>query len=177
MNSLETTMTGKIPGPAVLALLLSACAGATVAPRDPAPHSITIPVAARMTLDEFAGLAWLEGTWRGEGVGQPPFWERYRFLNDSTIAIESFTDSTLAGPPETGEVRLRDGLVTTGSGGALWVVTRRDGDAWRFEPVAGARNTFTWRRDADDAWTAVLSWPAAGDAHSRDRVYHLRRWP
>ena len=159
-------------------LLLPACAArpAASAPA-PAASPAALPRALSLSLDDFGALRWLEGTWRGVGVGESAFFERYRFLNDSTIAIESFTDSTLVGTPETGEVRWRDGLVTTGSGGALWVVTRRDGDAWRFEPVAGARNTFTWRRDSDDAWTAVLSWPATGDVPARDRVYHLRRWP
>lgn len=156
-------------------IAIPACARSAAAPAGPAPGDTTMPIAARVPLEDFARLTWLEGTWRGEGVGQPAFWERYRFLNDSTIRIESFTDSTLAGPPETGEVRWRDGMVTVGSSGALWVLTRRDRSFLHFDPVAGARNSFTWRRDSDDAWTAVLSWPAAGDAPARDRVYHLRR--
>lgn len=158
-------------------IAIPACAGASAAPAVAEPSATAMPIAARVQLPDFARLAWLEGTWRGEGVGQPAFWERYRVLDDSTIRIESFTDSTLAGPPETGELRWRDGMVTIASGGALWVLTRRDRSSLRFEPVAGARNSFTWRRAADDAWTAVLSWPAVGATPARDRVYHLRRLP
>lgn len=155
---------------------LSGCAGAAT-PSAPAPAGSAIPLAVHMPREDFARLAWLEGTWRGEGVGEPPFWERYRFVNDTTVRIESFTDSALAHPPETGEIRWRDGMVTIGSGGSLWVVTRWDRSTLRFEPVAGARNDFMWRRDSDDAWTAVLSWPAVGATPARERVYHLRRWP
>lgn len=166
---------------------LGACAGARTptwrpaptqaSPTQSAPTQAAMPVAARMPLADFALLAWLEGTWRGEGVDQPAFYERYGFVDDSTMRVESFPDSTLAAEPERGEVRWRDGLVTTGSGGALWIVTEYDDAMIRFESVAGARNSFVWRRDSDDAWTAVLSWPAAGQLPARERVYHLRCMP
>lgn len=155
---------------------LAACAGAAPV-EPPAPTRAAMPVGIRMPLADFGRLAWLAGTWRGDGADQPPFWERYAFVDDSTMRVESFADSLLAGEPERAELRWRDGLVTTGSGSAVWVVIEYDDRMIRFEPVAGANNAFVWRRDSDDAWTALLSWPAAGQIPARERVYHLRRWP
>lgn len=160
-------------------VLLVACAPARSEPVAPVPveEEGGIAIAARMSLTGFQRLRWLEGTWRGSGVDAAPFWERYAFVNDSTIRLESFGDSALTGEPEVGTIRWRDGRVTTGSGGALWVVTAFDETTLRFDPVAGARNWFVWSRDAhdDDAWTAVLSWPASGTVPARERIYTLRR--
>ena len=42
------------------------------------------PKAAFRTAD-FSKLKWLEGTWQGSSPGESTFYERYQFLNDSTI--------------------------------------------------------------------------------------------
>ena len=169
-------MTGKRSALALgMALALSACAGRE-APPEPTPTAV--PVGVHVTHAAFGRLAWLEGRWRGEGIDQPPFYERYELVNDSTMSVATYTDSTFTTiDGEPGEVRWRDGLVTTGTGGALYVATEYDDGMIRFDPVAGARNSFVWRRVSDDAWTAVLSWPVPGETARRERVYHLRRWP
>lgn len=179
-----TSDTTRLTALAAGALLLCAC-GPTPRTARPAPAPEPgLAIAAPMTRDDFADLRWLEGTWRGAGSDPAAFWERYTFPDDSTIRVESWGDSTLAGEPETATVRLRDGRVTTGSGGALWIVTAFDERGVRFDPVAGARNSFVWTRgeDADgdghtDEWTAVLSWPATASAPARERTYTLRRRP
>src|ERR1700755_1314463 len=47
---------------------------------------------ARIGAAELAKLRWIEGAWRGTGDVEKPFYERYRFENDSTLAVESFPD-------------------------------------------------------------------------------------
>ena len=44
-----------------------------------------------------------------------------------------------------------------------------------FVPVAGARNTFTWRYDSPDRWTALLHWPASDTRPARDATYTMVR--
>ena len=84
---------------------VSACSAET--PSRGAPATLEAAVAAPVTpppaaqsasisREAFAGLRWIAGSWRGSGDGQAPFYERYRFEDDSTLVVETFTDSTLA---------------------------------------------------------------------------------
>ncbi|HET7457295.1 MAG TPA: hypothetical protein VFJ74_06550 [Gemmatimonadaceae bacterium] len=136
-----------------------------------------------LTPADLAHLRWIEGTWRGSGSGQAPFYERYRFADDSTLVVESFADSTLGRVTDVTRFELRGGtLASTPNepkpGAARWVASRFAADsAVTFAPLARARNSFTWRRDSADAWTATLEWPATpGAAEARRRVYEMRRW-
>jgi hypothetical protein len=54
-------------------------------------------------------LRWIEGTWRGSGVDQAPFFERYRFENESTLAVDSFSDEKLDKIEDTRRFELKDG--------------------------------------------------------------------
>ena len=118
----------------------------------------TTPFAA----SDFAKLKWLEGTWRGSAVGQEPFFERYRFVNDSTIEISYYRDSTLTRESGTGRVYLTVGRIyhTTGSG--RWGATRVDSSGIYFIPQVNARNTFAWAYQSADTWTATLRSGATG---------------
>ena len=129
---------------------------------------------ARITIDDFRKLRWIEGSWRGSGVNQPPFYERYRFVDDSTLVVDTFPDSTLATVGESTRFELRGG--TLGNAGTVrWVASRLDDRAVDFTPVAGAQNTFTWRFEAPDRWTALLSWPANDTRPARDVTYNMDR--
>lgn len=138
-----------------------------------------------LTDRDLAHLRWIEGTWRGSGAEQPPFYERYRFADDSTLVVESFADSTLGAVTDVTRFELRGGRLTSVPGArptgstpvARWVATGFTADtAVTFTPLANARNSFTWRRDSPDAWTAILDWPATADKPARRRVYDMRRW-
>ena len=76
---------------------------------------------------------------------------------------------------ETARYELRGGRFGN-SGAARWVAVAIDGRSASFAPVAGARNSFTWRREGRDAWVADLQWPAAGAQPARARTYRLTRW-
>lgn len=137
----------------------------------------------RMTRADLAHLRWIVGTWRGSGTDQAPFYERYRFADDSTLLVESFADSTLGRVTDVTRFELRRGqLASTPNdprpNASRWAASsiERDGSV-TFVPLARARNRFTWRRDSPDAWTAILDWPATpGGAEARRRVYDMRRW-
>ncbi|MFN2502099.1 MAG: hypothetical protein ABR530_08815, partial [Pyrinomonadaceae bacterium] len=42
--------------------------------------------ASRLTAADVAKLKWIIGDWRGSGENQKPFFERYRFENENTLA-------------------------------------------------------------------------------------------
>ena len=131
---------------------------------------------AQVTPGQFASLRWIEGTWRGSGIEQPTFYERYTFVDDSTIRAESSPDSTFPDPDEAGAIELRAGRVTTGDSTMLWAVSSIDARSVRFDPVRGARNTFVWDSESDSAWRATLTWTDRdGEAH--ERIYRMRRMP
>ena len=163
---------------AALAALLGA-ASLTAPPSpalaQPVAKDAAAPAPARVTRADLARLRWIAGSWRGTGDGQAPFYERYRFVDDSTLLVDSFADSTLARVTETARYELRGGRLGN-TGDVRWVAVAIDGQSVSFAPVARARNGFTWRRDAADAWTAVLRWPAAGGQPERTRTYTLTRW-
>jgi hypothetical protein len=154
-------------------LALAACAlAACPPPLYPPPAA---PQAGRITVADFRKLRWIEGSWRGSGVGQAPFYERYRFVDDSTLVVDAFPDSTLATVSESTRFELRGGTLANASATTRWVASRLDDRAVDFVPVVGVRNTFTWRFESPDRWTALLHWPASDTRPARDATYHMVR--
>ena len=159
------------------ALVLSACARDTGADTGGAQASSGAPVAnataaVRVTVDEFRQLRWLEGRWRGaEGAGAP-FFESYRFVDDSTIQQFTWTDSTFSAASDTGLIRLRGDTVTSGLPVPRYVATALSADSVHFAALPGATNDFTWRSVGHGHWTARLIWDSAGV--KRERIYDMR---
>jgi hypothetical protein len=113
-------------------------------------------------VSDFAKLKWLEGTWRGSAPGQDPFYERYRFVNDSTMEISYYKDSTLTRETGTGRVYLTVGRIYHTAGPGRWGATRVDASGIYFIPQVNARNTFAWAYQTPDTWTATLRSGASG---------------
>ena len=140
------------------------------------------PTAARLTKGDLARLRWIVGDWRGTGVdgtAQAPFYERYRFANDSTLLVESFDDSTWRAPNETTRYELRAGRFGNASTGASWVAVGVDSLGVDFAPVARARNTFRWGRAAGAGrrpaqWRATIAWTETNGARQQ-RHYRMER--
>ena len=129
--------------------------------------------AKNFTTADIAKLRWIEGTWRGSGVDQKPFFERYRFENDSTLAVDSFPDEKLEKVEDTSRFELKDGRF----GNPSYVASSIDDNGINFEPVANAKNSFRWERVSANAWKATLKWPAQADKPARERVYNMERIP
>ncbi|HEX7770991.1 MAG TPA: hypothetical protein VF435_01145 [Pyrinomonadaceae bacterium] len=129
------------------------------------------PAATNLSTADISKLRWIEGTWRGSGVDQAPFFERYRFENASTLAVDSFPDEKLDKVEETSRFELRDGRFGNGN----YVASSIDDKGIDFEPVANAKNSFRWERVSDNAWKATLKWPAEGNKPARERVYNMER--
>ncbi len=153
----------------LLALTLACCACRRDAPAAPGN-----PTPADITLERFQELRWLQGNWRGADNGNPPFFESYVFLDDSTIRSFTYTDSSFAAANDSGLIRWNGGVARTGGGGASWVATRFDSAGVFFEPEHGASNGFEWVAVDHDTWTATLVWPGTGD-QPRSKAYRMTR--
>jgi hypothetical protein len=121
-------------------------------------------------------LRWIEGSWRGTGDIDKPFYERYKFENDTTLVVESFPDERFETANDIGRFELKDGHFGSSSNGAGSVASSLDDNSITFEPTGKARNSYRWQRESADSWKAVLNWKEA-DGTPKERVYKMERWP
>jgi hypothetical protein len=103
---------------------------------------------------------------------EAPFYERYHFEDDSTL-VENGLDSTLAVEQDTSRFELRNGRF----GNPRWQATALTADSVVFVGSADPTRTFRWRREGQDAWTAVIGIPARAGRPAGQRIYHMERWP
>jgi hypothetical protein len=108
--------------------------------------------------ESFRHLRFVEGRWRGTMPDGKPFFEEYRFLNDTTILKLDFPDSTFAKASDSSRVELRDSTVANESTSSRYVATRLDSLGADFAPHFGATNTFTWARESPTKWIATIRW-------------------
>ena len=97
------------------------------------------PKPTTLTTADLQKLRWIEGSWRGTGVNQPAFFERYRFENDSTLVVDHFADETLAKVTETSRYELKNGEFRDDG----YVATSLDDGSISFEPLRAGSNSFT----------------------------------
>lgn len=133
--------------------------------------------AKKFSTADLQKLNWIEGTWRGTGDNQKPFFERYRFENDSTLAVDSFPDEKLATVEDTTRFELKDGVLGGGGNDSRWVATVIDDKGVTFDPVSKAKNSFRWEQQTKDLWIATLKWPAADGKPAQERIYKMERFP
>lgn len=147
---------------AVLLLGVPASAGMLAAQRQAAPA----------TLAQFRELDWLSGRWRGSGGAYPAFFEEYRLINDSTILMRGFADSTFRAATDSSWIELRKGIVSKRGERAPSVAIELSTGRVRFAREGSERGGFTWTRVSPDQWTATLHPVTPGGAET---VYVMRR--
>ncbi len=143
----------------------------------PAPATRPTPAPKRISVDELTKLRWIEGTWRGTGVDQPPFFERYHFESPTTLLVETLADEKVDKVTETSRFELKDGEFGNNENGSRSVATALDDNSITFDPVFKARNTFRFQKESPDSWKAILTWPASDKAPAGQRIYNMVRWP
>jgi hypothetical protein len=131
------------------------------------------PAGGQYSLQDFGRLRWIEGNWRGQLPDRTYFYERYHFLNDSTIAMHSFADSTFMRATDSAAVTLRGGTVTDAGTSAQWVATRLDSSGVDFTPVQARYGPFSWASESPNRWTATLR--SADPAKPQTTVYRMER--
>jgi hypothetical protein len=131
----------------------------------------------KFSVSDLEKLRWIEGTWRGTGDVEKPFFERYRFESPTILAVDNFTDETLTKVEETTRFELKDGQFGNGGEDSRWAASSIDYMGVNFLPIAKARNSFRWQRESDNTWTAIITWQPAEGKPGRQRVYKMERWP
>ena len=152
----------------------------TISADTPLTQATPTPVPAtpaKLTAEDLKKLRWIEGTWRGTGVNQPAFFERYRWENDTTLAVDSFENEKLEKVTDTTRFELKDGEFGGGSEGARYVATALDDKSITFGPVIKARNDFVWKYESKDAWTAIIKPLPRPDRPVKDIIYNMERLP
>jgi hypothetical protein len=124
---------------------------------------------------DLAKLRWIEGSWRGTGDGQSPFYERYKFENDSTLVVEGLADETLSKVNDVSRFELKNGHFGSGTADSGSVATALDDNSITFAPL-GKGNFFRFQRESDNSWKAILNWTDKTGA-PKERIYHMERWP
>jgi hypothetical protein len=139
---------------------------------------VALPLAAqqqtapRVTLAQFQELRWLAGAWRGSGGAYPAFFEEYRVLNDSTIVMRSFPDSTFTRASDSSSIVWRNGIVFNRSARSTSVAIELSGTSVHFVREGATRGGFTFSRQSADQWTATLHASTPGGSET---VYVMRR--
>ena len=155
--------------------LLVIVVGCSTAPSASSSQSQVSPAPApspmNITTNDLKKLRWIEGTWRGTGVTQPPFFERYRFENDSTLVMEELADESLSKVNSTTRYELKDGRFGTDRA----VATALDDTSVTFSPLIAGRNSFRWQSESRDSWKAILTLPATASAPAKETIYILER--
>lgn len=129
-----------------------------------------------ITAADLAKLRWIEGSWRGTGVEQAPFYERYKFENDSTLVVETLADETLSKVTEVDRFELKDGHFGKSANDSGSVATALDDNSITFAPLGKSRNSFRFQRESPNSWKAILNWTDQTGA-AKERIYIMERLP
>jgi len=127
---------------------------------------------ASVTRPQFQQLRWLVGVWRGSGGAYPAFFEEYRLINDSTIRMRAFADSTLSVVSDSSTIAWREGAVESRSARSVYDAIEVTPTSIRFARQGAERGGHTFTRVSTDEWTATLD-PATPDG--QPTVYVMRR--
>jgi hypothetical protein len=154
---------------------MSLAASALLAPARRGVAQITTRGQPRtpLAVADFGKLRWLEGTWAGTSDGGRDFFERLRFIDDTTADITYYSDSTFAHETGTGRLYLSVGHIYHTMGPSRWGVTNVEDGGVYFVPQSNTQASLLWHRQSKDDWTATMRVGFVG----RDRVtvYHMRR--
>lgn len=126
-----------------------------------------------VTSEQFEQLQWIVGTWRGSGGNVASFFEEYRVVDDSTIGMRSFSDSTLAVVSDSSTIELRDGAVRShGADGSYYNGTEFTPSSIRFVRPGATSGGHTFSLVSDGEWTATLE---PSEPQGEATVYTMRR--
>lgn len=143
-----------------IVLVVCACARNGDSHR-PANDSAAHLATSRHSLADFQALRYLDGDWRGSGYEGGPFYETYRFVNDSTIEMTAWADSTRTKAREQSQYHLRDGVIGTNKGARL---VRADSTGHHFQAASYA---WTFTPVSPDRWTARVG---PSTVYTMDRI-------
>lgn len=130
------------------------------------------PAAVTASLDQFRQLQWIGGRWLGSGGAYPAFYEEYQVVDDSTVQMRAFSDSTFSTATDSSWIELRNGGIRSRSGNSESIVVGLSADSVRFARPGSASGGHTFTRVSADEWKATLHPRSAG---AQPTIYVMRR--
>ena len=119
-------------------------------------------------------IKWIEGNWAGLYEGKP-FYEIYRFTNDTTLEITSYEwngkDSTNSSKTF---LRWYEGAYYLGDS-LNWKATQISSSHIKMIPHRKAANEILWKHIDRDAWDAVLTSKRGETLYNMKRVRHFSK--
>ena len=137
-------------------LALAACTAAEKTDGDQSAAVTAQSTLASVTLQEFQQLRWIEGVWRGSGGNYPSFFEEYRVLDDSTIRMRAFSDSTRATVTDSSTIEWRNGSVRSRSERSSYDAIEVTPVSIRFRRPGESQGGHTFQQVSPNEWTATL---------------------
>ena len=128
----------------------------------------------RPALASFRQLSFMEGRWRGVGPDGVPFYEHFRFVDDSTMRSYRFPDSTFATPQDSSTVTLVADRIESSWGDHRWRASAVDSASIHFEPLEGTSDRFTLRRVSQGTLQVQQQW-TDDKGRGRSRTTSLER--
>jgi hypothetical protein len=137
-------------------LMTAACSAHDAGNGQPGSSRVGADSGATVTMTDFGKLRWLDGSWRGTLPKGGYFYERYEFVDDSTITMHGYADSTFSAANDSAQIVFRGNKVYDRGVSAEWIASRVDEKSIEFSPVKNASNSFVWNPVSNDQWTATL---------------------
>ncbi|MEO8068272.1 MAG: hypothetical protein ABI599_11320 [Flavobacteriales bacterium] len=104
---------------------------------------------------------------RGDSVSVRFYFEKFNAVDDSTLRDTNWLDSISRDP-------YTIWVITNTDTSSSSIATKWDGASVHFEPNGKAGNTFTWRKESADRWSAQLFWNDKSGA-PQTRTYAMTR--
>jgi hypothetical protein len=122
---------------------------------------------------DLAKVKWLEGSWVGTAPGENTIYQRFKFVDDSTVEINYYRDAGFGQQAGNGRLYLSVGRIYHSFGANRWVATRVGNDGLYLVPQTSARSNFAWTYVSPDAWTFTMRTGVGGREHVT--VYNMKR--
>ena len=152
--------------------LIVACASSNTSPQTNATPK---PLPKTISTAELARLRWIEGSWKGTGDIDKPFFERYKLENETTLLVEGFPDEKFEKASDSDRFELKNGEFGKFADGAGYVATAMDDRSIDFAPLGKSKNGFRWQMESADSWKAILTWRETPGGPVKERVYIMTR--
>lgn len=122
---------------------------------------------------DLAKVKWLQGSWSGTAEGEATIYQRFKFVDDSTVEISYYRDSEFGQLSGSGRLYLSVGRIYHTFGSNRWVATRIGDQGLYLVPQSTARANFAWTYVSPDAWTFTMRTGVGGREHVT--IYNMKR--
>jgi hypothetical protein len=122
---------------------------------------------------DLAKVKWLEGSWVGTAEGENAIYQRFKFVDDSTVQITYYRDPGFGQQAGSGRLYLSVGRIYHTFGSNRWVATRIGDEGLYLVPQSNTRSNFAWTYVSPDAWTFTMRTGAGGRQHVT--IYNMKR--